>query len=108
MVKGAHETQRITIQYSKDYNLYLVRTSEYLEETDTRSQQENFLLPCDVSKDFLAQYCAIRKTENQNKKTGEVKTVWKKIGQNDFRMADVHAFIVLDIPTEKRYIEASA
>lgn len=101
MVKGAHETQRITIQYSKDYNLYLVRTSEYLEETDTRSQQENFLLPCDVSKDFLAQYCAIRKTENQNKKTGEVKTVWKKIGQNDFRMADVHAFIVLDIPTEK-------
>ena len=49
----------------------------------------------------MAQYCAVRKTENQNKKTGEVKTVWKKIGQNDFRMADVHAFIVLDIPTEK-------
>jgi hypothetical protein len=101
LVKGAHATQNVTIQYSKDYNLYMVRTMEYLDETDTRSCSPDFILPSNISKDYITQFCNIRRTIKQNKITGEQTTVWKKIGQNDYRMADIHSFICIDIPTDR-------
>jgi phage terminase large subunit GpA-like protein len=101
MIKGAHATQNVTIQYSKDYDLYMVRTMEYLDETDTRSCSPDFILPGNISKDYITQFCNIRRTIKQNKITGEQTTVWKKIGQNDYRMADVHSFICIDIPTDR-------
>ena len=99
MVKGRN-SQNVRFSYNKDLNLYLVRTCEYLEETEIRSESTNFLLPWDTSEDFYVQYCNIRKQRDKNKKTGEEKIIWVKRGQCDDRMADVHAFICLDIPTD--------
>lgn len=101
LIKGAHAGQNLTIQYSKDYGLYMVRTMEYLDETDIRSCSPDFILPSNISKDYITQFCNIRRTIKQNKITGEQTTVWKKIGQNDYRMADVHSFICIDIPTDR-------
>jgi hypothetical protein len=106
LIKGAHAGQNITIQYSKDYGLYMVRTMEYLDETDIRSCSPDFILPCNISKDYVTQFCNVRRTIKQNRITGEQTTVWKKIGQNDFRMADVHSFICLDIPTDRGMFRA--
>ena len=99
--KGASENQNVTIQYNKDIGLYLVRTIEYLDETDERATKPEWWLPEDVSKDYLSQFVNRRKTEKQNKTTGEIKITLKKVGQDDYRYAEVHAFICLDIPTDK-------
>lgn len=100
MCKGATENQNVNIHYNQDINLYLVRTPVYLEETDGRSvHSDKFVLPDNISKDFISQYVNRRKIKEYNKKTGESKTIWKKIGQDDYRYADVHAFICLDVIT---------
>lgn len=99
MVKG-RDSQHVRFSYNKDLNLYLVRTCEYLDETEERSDSSNFLLPRDTSDDFCIQYCHIRKVRETNKKNGEQKIIWKKTGQCDYRMADVHAFFCLDVPTD--------
>jgi len=101
LVKGAHNTQRTTIQYSSDINLYMVRTGEYLEETEDKSTSYNgsFEVAKGFSPDFFQQFINSRKVRHKNKKTGEETIVWVKKGQNDYRMAVVHAFICLDIPT---------
>ena len=105
LVKGRNN-QDTTIAYSKEHNLYLVRTCEYLEETDIKSLSSDFLLPHNVSEDFCIQYCNIRKTLHQNKRTGEKKVEWKKVGRCDYRFADIHSFICLDIPTDKGVVRA--
>lgn len=99
LVKGKNN-QNTTYSYNKELNLYLVRTCEYLEETEERSTGNQFLLPKDVSADFLTQYCNIRKVKDMNRKTGEEKIIWKKTGRCDYRMADVHTFICIDIPCD--------
>lgn len=101
MVKGAHDTQPLTITYNKDLNLYNVRTSEYLEETELRCEMDSWHLPENIQEDYLTQFCNARKIKDKNKKTGEEKIIWKKVGQNDYRMADIHSFICLDIPTDR-------
>jgi hypothetical protein len=100
MVKGRNN-QDITISYNSTINLYLVRTTEYLDETEERAAMTNgsYELPQNVSADFLNQFVNVRKINKSNKITGEEKIIWKKIGQDDYRMAVVHAFICLDIPT---------
>lgn len=98
-VKGAKEGQNTTIKYSKDYNLYLVRTVEYLDETEEKSFREDFELPKNIQNDYLRQFINIRKKREKIKKTNEDTIVWVKVGQYDYRMADVHAFICLDITT---------
>lgn len=98
MVKGRN-SQNLTISHNAKINLYLVRTIEYLEETEMRSIGQNYELHHNVSEDFLSQFINIRKVNKQNKTTGETKVIWKPVGQFDFRMAAVHAFICLDIPT---------
>ena len=35
------------------------------------------------------------------KRTGIEKVIWKKVGRTDYRMADVHSWICLDMPTSK-------
>lgn len=105
LVKGVgSEQQKIPITYNNDLNLYLVKTGEYLEETDHCSTQETFTLFNNVEDDFLVQYVNVRKTELENKRTGEKTAVWKKIGQCDYRYADIHNFICLDIPTDRGMI----
>lgn len=98
LVKGVGETQKTTIKFSSDLNLYLVRTEEYLEETEIICQSDDFLLPENIHEDYLKQYVNIRKVEDTNKK-GDTKIIWKKIGQCDYRFADIHNFICLDIDT---------
>lgn len=100
MIKGAHETQKTTITYSADYDLFLVRTSEYLAETEALSESPDFCLFRDVPEGYKQQFCNIRKVEYQNKKNGVTSVVWKKVGQCDTRFACVHAFICLDIPND--------
>jgi hypothetical protein len=97
LVKGKN-LQQVRFSYNRDLNLYLVRTCEYLDETEERSDSEQFILPRDTSDDFCMQYCNMRKVREHNKRTGEEKIIWKKTGQCDYRMADVHSFICLDIP----------
>jgi hypothetical protein len=100
MVKGRNN-QDITISYNSTINLYLVRTTEYLDETEERAAMTNgsYELPQNVSADFLNQFVNVRKVKKYNKQTGEETIIWKKIGQDDYRMGVVHAFICLDIPT---------
>jgi phage terminase large subunit GpA-like protein len=101
-VKGSTPLQSVTIKYNSDINLYLVRTYEYLEETELLSELGGSLyeLPSNISEDFLYQWCNIRKVKERNKKTGDEKTIWKKVGQCDYRFADIHSFICLDIETD--------
>lgn len=101
LVKGAKPTQNTTIRYNKDYNLYLVRTIEYLEETEDKSLSDTFELHKNPNKDYLRQFVNMRKTRKRNVRTGEETIIWKKVGQFDYRMADVHSFICLDIPTSE-------
>jgi phage terminase large subunit GpA-like protein len=98
-VKGARDSQRTTITYSKDYNLYLVKTSEYLDETEDKSTSGSFELHKGISKDYLAQFCNRRKVKKWSSEDNIPKIVWKAVGQFDYRMADIHSFICLDIPT---------
>lgn len=100
LIKG-RDTQNTRYSYNKELNLYLVRTCEYLEETEIKCNSDEFVLPRNVSNDYLMQFCNSRKVKEYNKRTGEEKVIWKKIGRNDFRMADVHAWICLDIPTSR-------
>lgn len=98
-VKGAKPTQNITINFNKKLNLYLVRTVEYLEETEEKSDSDTFELASNISTDFISQWVNIRKSRINNKRTGITKIDWKHVGKFDYRMADIHSFICIDIPT---------
>jgi len=98
LVKG-RDNQEVTIKHNPKLDLYLVRTSEYLEETEAKSFKGFFELPYNIDPDYFTQFLNTRKVRVTNKVTGEDKVVWKKTGQNDYRMADVHTFICLDINT---------
>jgi len=100
MVKG-QDRQPTRYTYNKELDLYLVRTCEYLAETEETCDTRQFQLPMDVSNDYCNQFCNVRKVKEQNKKTGEEKIIWKKAGQNDFRYADIHTYICLDVPTDR-------
>jgi phage terminase large subunit GpA-like protein len=99
MVKGRNN-QNLSITFNKEINLYLVRTCEYLDETENLSISDKAMLPSDVSADYCTQFCNIRKTKHLNKRTGETTIEWKKTGRCDYRMADVHCFICLDVDTQ--------
>jgi len=97
-VKG-RDNQNLTISFNKEIGLYLVRTVEYLDETEEKSFSESFELPCNVPKEYLRQWVNLRKTRKVNKSTNEITFIWKHVGQFDYRMADIHSFICLDITT---------
>lgn len=95
-VKG-RDTQQEPIALSKTAGLFLVRTGEYLAETEFKAMMPSFTLPADVSNDYINQFINVRRVEETNKKTHAVKVYWKKVGQCDYRYADIHNFITLDI-----------
>ena len=101
LIKGAQPTQTAPYTYNKDLNLYHVKTADYLSETELKSDSKDWKLPDNVSEAYLTQFCNIRKTKDRNKKTGEEKVVWKKVGQCDYRFSDVHTFIAIDLPNER-------
>ena len=97
MVKGEKNTQDTTIKYNKDLNLYLVKTMEYLDETEKHCMSESFTLPDNVGAEYMRHFCNRRKKKEKNKQTREDKVIWVKVGNYDYRMADIHAYICLDI-----------
>jgi phage terminase large subunit GpA-like protein len=101
LIKGRNE-QSQRVMNAQVPGLYLVRTCEYLEETEIRATTDSsWKLPVNVSEDYLTQFCNVRKVKKQNKRTGEEKIEWKKVGQCDYRFADVHSYICLDIETDR-------
>ena len=99
--KGAKGVQSTTIKYNKELNLYHVKTDEYLDETENIVDSNISYLPNNISEKYLTHFTNVRKRKFQNKRTGEEKIEWVKIGKYDLRYADLHSFIVLDIPTSK-------
>jgi phage terminase large subunit GpA-like protein len=97
LAKGRN-TQNKTLIYSNEAHIWLVRTDEYLEETEDAACLDTFILPKNTEMDYVNQFLNIRKTPKLNRLTGETKIVWRKIGQNDYRMAEVHAYMCLDLP----------
>lgn len=96
-VLGRNQTQRETIQYWRNDDYYTVRTNEYAEETEVACTKDGWWLYRGVSRDYTVQYLNYGKVKKFNVKTGETTYGWKKLGQNDYRMASIHAWICLDI-----------
>lgn len=93
-------SQNTTIIYSKEHNLYAVRTSEYLSETEEKCESDVlWWIPTGCEQDYFTQYCNVRKIRKRNKTTGNEVIDWKKVGQCDYRYASIHTFICLDIRT---------
>lgn len=105
LVKG-RDTQNSTYMYNKDLNLYLVRTCEYLDETEERSQSDLFFLPNNVENSYKNQFCNIRRQLKANRVTGEKTIKWIKTGQCDYRFADIHTFILLDLPSSRGIVRS--
>jgi len=80
--------------------VWYVRTAEYLDETEMKCQLESFILPGNVSEDYIQQFINVRKVPTKNRRTGDTIVTWEKIGRCDYRYADVHAFICLDLPND--------
>lgn len=98
MVMGRN-SQKETVQFSENRNtLYFVRTEEFLDLTETECVKKYWHLYSEVDQDYLDQFLNAKKIKEENKKTGIEKTTWMKDGQNDYRMAEVHAFIAIDLP----------
>ena len=102
-VNGATDASKVDIAYNKSLDQYNVKTKVYAEETDYLCLRDEWILPVDVSEDYCDQFIAMRKIEETNPKDGSIKVIWKKVRQNDFRMADIHSFIAIDIDTEDGY-----
>ena len=103
-VNGATDASKMDIVHSKVGDWYNVKTKVYAEETDYLCLTEDWILPIDVSDEYCEQFLNMRKTEEINPKTGEIKVIWKKINNNnDYRMADIHSFIAIDIETDDGY-----
>jgi len=81
-------------------NLYLVRTDEYLQETEEACQRTNFHFHKGFSDDYITQWLNSAKTE-EVRKDGTIKISWVKLGQNDIRMSDIFTFITMDIAISK-------
>jgi hypothetical protein len=101
LIKGRN-TQDTTITYHPKHNLYLVRTDEYRAETELMMSQPNFTIYSGVDSDFLRQYTNVRKIRATRKTTGENIIRWMKVNQDDYRMADIHALICLDVLTHEQ------
>jgi hypothetical protein len=96
MVKGRDDQTETIIISKQVFGLFLVRTGDYLEKTENACLKAYWHLPKDISEEFLVQWLNAKKT---SKKVGNKhKIIWDKAGQNDFRYADVHSYIALDLP----------
>jgi hypothetical protein len=107
LIKGKDDQTETIRASSQVFGLFTVRTGDYLEETENACLKPFWLLPMDISEDFLQQWVSAKKIWKLV--NGKRKVVWDKIAQNDFRYADVHSYIALDLPwsnsTFKRNLE---
>jgi len=100
-VKGRNTQQAVPLVPSSNIpGLWFAKTYDYLEMTENECLKEYWTLFHGVEDDYFNQFVTAKKVKEQNKKTGENKTVWIKEngGQTDYRMAEIHNFIALDIP----------
>ena len=95
-IVGKVQNQTATIVYKKDTDTYRINKDPYLEETEKHQLTDQFHLYENIEDDFILQYIGARKTEEIHPKTGLTIVVWKKVGQNDYRMAAVYAYECLD------------
>jgi len=102
-IKG-RDNQNAKIKFSKVDSLYLVRTGDYLDETDSKIIKNTSTLYNSIDNDFINQYTNIVKKLKTKKDTNESSVFWVKKGQYDYRMADIHNFICLDIPLDNKII----
>ncbi len=97
LIKGASPTQDKDIQESNNIDyLYLVRTDSYAQQTEDLCTKEIWHLYEKCDSEYLTQFLNYKKVE-ELQKNGKTKIVWTKVGQQDYRMADIHCYITLDI-----------
>lgn len=94
---GAPITQVTNIVYYEKLNYYRIKRHSYLDETDIWASTDGNYLPEDVEQDFLTQFPNAQKIKEIKEKDGSDIITWKKIGQNDYRMAKVYDTEMLDI-----------
>ncbi len=98
-IKGRNTNQNTLIRPSSEIeNLYFARTYDYLEQSEIECVKEYWTLYNGVDDDYLTQFLNAQKLVETNPKTQEQKTIWGKAGQTDYRMAEIHNFITLDLP----------
>ena len=99
LVKGRDTQVELIISSKKVFGLYTVRTGDYLAETQIACRKAYWTLYKNTDPEFLEQWVSTVKTLSEpSKTTGLKKLYWKKIKQNDYRYADVHSYIAMDIP----------
>jgi hypothetical protein len=97
-IKGRN-TQAETIMSVSKSGLYLVRTDDYAEQTEVLCTQSKWHLFASVPEEYLEQFLNYAKVFDYDKRTKKKRIFWKKLGKNDYRMADIHCFIAMDIST---------
>jgi phage terminase large subunit GpA-like protein len=109
-IKGRNSQQAVSLQPSSNIpGLWFARTYEYLESTENECTKKYWTLHSDIDDDYSSQFLAAKKIVEFDKKTNIKKVTWGKDGQTDYRMAEIHNFITLDLPfsnsTLRRYLE---
>lgn len=102
-IKGRNTGMAASIVPSSNIpGLWFAKTHEYLDQTENECLKEYWTLFYGVTDDYFTQFITAKKVKEKNKKTGETKVVWIKEngGQTDYRMAEIHNFITLDLPFE--------
>ena len=100
-VRGKNTNMVSPLQPSSNIaDLWFAKTYDYLEITENECSKEYWTLHQGVSDDYITQFLCAKKVKEQNKKTGTSRVVWIKEngGQTDWRMAEIHNFITLDLP----------
>jgi len=100
-IKGRNTNQAVSIQPSTNIaGLFFAKTYEYLDMSENECLKEYWTLFQGVEDDYFTQFLTAKRVTEVNKKTGEKKTVWIKEngGKTDWRMAEIHNFITLDLP----------
>ena len=95
-IRGASDVQVVNIVYREKLDYYSVRRSPYLEETDSFGDDDQVSFFSEPEPTFFTQFCNTKKIKEVNKRTGEIKVVWKKFAQDDYRAAVTYAFECLD------------
>lgn len=93
---AGRNTQRDAIELSTKQELYHVASDIYAEETEKRLP--NITFHSNIDDNFKTQILNYQKVEDEKaNKRGERGIFWKKLGQNDYRMALIYSYVCLDI-----------
>jgi len=103
-INGTNSSKQVTnIVYQSKLDYFLVKAYPYLDESDRLAATGKFHLYENIEQDFLTQFVNAQKVKELHPKTGLDIIVWKKSGQNDYRMAFVYGLECLDFPMEDGY-----